>query len=113
MAKKEKFLPREGEQIFADGIKVDCWNQPDQLFNHQVPGKLYLTDQRVFFEASVLVARDTFWEVELGEIAKVKKCLVPPCFPYGVRIVLKNGKKYLLGVYSRGKYVAWLRERLG
>ncbi len=69
--------------------------------------------QRVVFLASGLVGTDKVsWEIALSDIQTVSPCLTPPFFPFGVKMILKNGDTYLLGIIGRNKYVQWISEHL-
>lgn len=84
---------------------------PNLAMNRQVSGKFYFTDQRIVFFASGLIGTKSLnWEIEMQDIAEVKTCLTPPCFPFGILITLKNGDKYKLGLTGRKKYVSWILE---
>ena len=94
-------------------VAADCWRQPAVIGKRQISGRAYFTDQRVVFLASGLVGTDKVsWEIALSDIQTVSPCLTPPFFPFGVKMILKNGDTYLLGIMGRNKYVQWISEHL-
>lgn len=108
MAKKG-FEIRDGEEMFASNVSGDCWKMPQLVASRQVSGKFYFTSERVAFFASGLIGtKSVSWEIEMKDIATVKTCMTPPCFPFGVFITMKNGDKYKLGLLKRKKYVDWI-----
>lgn len=110
---KPTFAPRPGEEIFAQKVGCDCWKMPQVIGKRQVSGKLYMTDQRVAFLASGLIGTASVsWEVAMKDIASVRTCTTPPCFPFGVELTMRNGDVYLLGIMKRDKYVAWLKDHI-
>lgn len=40
----------------------------------------------------------------MKDIDKVKTCLTPPFFPFGILITMKNNDKYKLSLFGRKKY---------
>ena len=110
---KPTFTPRENEEIFAQKVAADCWEMPQVLGKRQGSGKAYFTDQRIAFLASGLVGTASVsWEIEMKDIASVRTCTTPPCFPFGVEITMRDGKVYLLGIMKRDKYVEWLNAHI-
>ena len=110
---KAKFTVRENEEIFAQRVSADCWNMPQVLGNRQISGKFYFTDQRIVFLASGLIGTDSVsWEIEMKDIESVETCLTPPFFPFGIRLTMKNGDQYKLGILKRNKYVEWIKQHL-
>ncbi len=110
---KPKFTDRENEEIFAQRETADCWNMPQVLGNRQISGKFYFTDQRIVFLASGLIGTDSVsWEIEMKDIESVETCLTPPFFPFGIRLTMKNGDQYKLGILKRNKYVEWIKQHL-
>ena len=108
-----KFVVRPDEQIFAERVSADCWNMPQVLGSKQISGKAYFTDQRVVFLASGLIGTTSVsWEIEMKDIASVETCLTPPCFPFGVQIIMKNGDHYKLSIIKRNKYVDWISQHI-
>lgn len=103
---KKTFETRDKEQLLAGKVSGDCWKMPKFSLNRQVSGKYYFTDQRIAFLASGLIGTDSVsWEIEMKDIEKIKTCLTPPFFPFGILITMKNGDKYKLSLFKRGKYV--------
>ncbi len=112
MAKKELEL-RSGEELLANKVSGDCWKMPKLSINKQVSGKYYFTNERVVFLASGLIGTDSVsWEIELKDIDKVKTCLTPPFFPFGILITMKNGDKYKLSILKRNKYFELINSQI-
>ena len=110
---KPTFTPRENEEVFAQKVAADCWEMPQVLGKRQVSGKAYFTDQRIAFLASGLVGTAAVsWEIEMKDIASVESCTTPPFFPFGVRLKMKDGNRYLLGIMKRDKYVDWISKHI-
>ena len=110
---KPTFEPRSGEEVFAQKAGCDCWKMPQVVGKRQISGKLYMTDQRVAFLASGLIGTGSVsWEVEMKDIASVRTCTTPPCFPFGVELTMKNGDVYLLSILKREKYFTWIQEHI-
>ncbi len=104
---------KEDEQLFAGNITGDCWKMPKLSINKQVSGKYYFTDKRIAFMASGLFGTESVsWEIEIKDIDKVKTCLTPPFFPFGIFITMKNGDKYKLSILKRKKYFEWISEHI-
>ena len=103
---KNTFEIKEGEQMLANRISGDCWKMPQLNMSRQVSGKFYFTDKRIAFLATGLIGtKSVSWEIEMKDIATVKTCMTPPCFPFGILITMKNGDKYKIGVIKRKKYI--------
>jgi len=112
MAKKVYEL-KDNEQLFAGKVAGDCWKMPNLSIHRQVSGKYYFTDQRITFLASGLIGTDSVsWEIQMEDIDKVKTCLTPPFFPFGILITMKNGDQYKLSILKRKKYFNWIVEHL-
>lgn len=110
---KKTFEVKEGEQLIANKVSGDCWKMPNFSINRQVSGKYYFTDKRIAFLASGLIGTESVsWEIELKDIAEVKKCLTPPFFPFGISIKMKNGDKYKLSIFKRNKYFEIISEHI-
>jgi len=112
MAKKV-YEVKSDEQLFAGKVSGDCWKMPKTSINRQVSGKYYFTDKRIAFLASGLIGTESVsWEIEMKDIEKVKTCLTPPFFPFGILITMKNGDKYKLSILKRKKYFDWIEEHI-
>lgn len=48
----------------------------------------------------------------MKDIASVRTCTTPPCFPFGVELTMKNGDVYLLSILKREKYFTWIQEHI-
>jgi len=110
---KPVFEAKAGEEVFAEKVSADCWKSPRQVGGRQISGKAYFTDQRIVFLASGLVGTASVsWEIGMGDIASVKTCMTPPCFPFGILIAMKDGSQYKLGIMKRGTYVDWISQHI-
>ena len=110
---KKVYEVKEDEKLFAEKVTGDCWKMPNLTINRQVSGKYYFTDKRITFLASGLIGTNSVsWEIEMKDIAKIKKCLTPPFFPFGILITMKNGDKYKLSIFKRKKYLDWILEHI-
>ncbi len=59
----------------------------------------------VAFLVSGLVGNSVSRKIEIKDIADMKICTIPPFFPFGILITMKNGDKYKLSFMKRKKYV--------
>ncbi len=110
---KPVFAAKEGEEVFAERVSADCWKSPRQIIGRQISGKAYFTDQRIVFLASGLVGTASVsWEIEMKDIASFKTCIIPPFFPFGIMITMKDGSQYKLSIMKRGKYVDWISRHI-
>lgn len=110
---KPTFTLRTGEESFAERVSADCWKMPQVIGKRQVSGKVYMTDQCIAFLASGLIGTASVsWEIEMKDIASVRTCTTPPCFPFGVELTMRDGNVYLLGIMKRDKYVTWIKEHI-
>ena len=110
---KATFTSKEGEKVYAQKVAADCWRQPAVIGKRQISGRAYFTDQRVVFLASGLVGTDKVsWEIALSDIQTVSPCLTPPFFPFGVKMILKNGDTYLLGIMGLKKHELCIAEHV-
>ena len=109
---KPTFSPRAGEEIFAEKVGADCWKMPQVIGKRQISGKVYMTDQRIAFLASGLGTASVSWEIEMTDIASVKTCTTPPCFPFGIELTMRDGSVYMLGIMKRDKYVTWITDHI-
>lgn len=107
------FETRAGEEIFAERVHTDSWKTPRQIGSRQISGKAYFTSQRIVFLASGLIgAASASWELEMKDIASVKACMSPPCFPFGILITMKDGGKYKIAIMKRDKYIDWISKHI-
>lgn len=110
---KKTFEVREGEQLLAGKVSGDCWKMPKYSINKQVSGKYYFTDQRIAFLASGLIGTESVsWEIEIKDIEKIKTCMTPPFFPFGILITMKNKDQYKLSLIKRKKYAELISEQM-
>lgn len=110
---KKVYEVKEDETLFAGKVAGDCWKMPNFSINKQVSGRYYFTDKRIAFLASGLIGTESVsWEIEMKDIDKVKTCLTPPFFPFGILITMKNGDKYKLSILTRKKYFEWISEHI-
>ncbi len=109
---KKVYEVKDDEKLFAGKVTGDCWKMPNLSINKQVSGKYYFTDKRIAFLASGFIGTESVsWEIEMKDIEKVKTCLTPPFFPFGILITMKNGDKYKLSILKRKKYFDWISEQ--
>lgn len=110
---KPVFEAKTDEEVFAEKVSTDCWKSPRQIGGRQISGKAYFTDRRIVFLASGLIGTSSAsWEIEMKDIASVKPCMTPPCFPFGILISMKDGGKYKLGTMKRNKYIDWIAQHI-
>lgn len=110
---KPVFQARAEEEVFAERVAGDTWKTPQQITSRQISGKMYFTDQRIVFLASGLIGTaSASWEIAMKDIQAVEACLTPPCFPFGIRITMKNGGQYKIGIMKRNKYIDWISQHI-
>lgn len=110
---KQMFEAKTGEEVFAEKVAADCWKSPRQAGGRQISGKAYFTDQRIVFLASGLVGTASVsWDIAMKDVASVKACMTPPCFPFGILITMKDNSQYKLGIMKRNKYVDWISQHI-
>jgi hypothetical protein len=76
-----------------------------------VGGRLYLTNQRLVFEAHTINVQGGTTEIELSNINTTKKCWTKflgliPLFPNSLAVFTKTGEEYQFVVFGRGKWAA-------
>lgn len=76
-----------------------------------VGGKLYLTNQRLVFEAHALNIQSGAIEVELANIQSSEKCWtklfgILPLFPNSLAVYTKEGKEFRFALFGRGAWAA-------
>lgn len=104
---KLELLPNE--QILAT-VNGDCWETPWIL--EQVPGVYIFTDQRIIFQGNGLIEKLRLkFEIPYEQICYIEPCLIV-FFPTGIRVWMKNGKKYRLSVMKRKKYMELINSHL-
>ena len=103
---------RGTERLFAVRVPADCWETPQSAGRRRQPGKVSFTDQRVVFAAASPDGAPARWEVELEDVASVQTCMVPPFRPWGVRLCLRGGGHYTLGIPNRSRFVDWLSQQI-
>ncbi len=76
-----------------------------------VGGKLYLTNQRLVFEAHKMNIQGGRTEIDLPDIQSSKKCWTKflgliPLMPNSFAVYTKAGKEYRFVVFGRGAWIA-------
>ena len=76
-----------------------------------VGGKLYLTNQRLVFEAHKFNVQGGTTEIELSDIQSTEKCWTKflgliPLMPNSLAVHTKTGKEYRFVVFFRGSWAA-------
>ena len=96
---------RQSEKLVKDGAA----NLQKNI--ETVGGKLYLTNQRLVFEAHKFNVQSGVTEVELSNIQSSEKCWTKflgflPLFPNSLAIYTKQGKEYRFVLFGRGAWSA-------
>lgn len=81
-----------------------------------VGGKLYLTNQRIVFEAHKLNVQGGITEIELSDIQSSEKCWtkflgIIPLMPNSLAVYTKSGKEYRFVLFGRGAWAAAIEAR--
>ena len=76
-----------------------------------VGGKLYLTNQRLVFEAHQINVQGGITEIELSEVQSTQKCWTKflgfiPLIPNSLAVNTKDGEEYRFVVFGRGAWAA-------
>lgn len=96
---------RENEKVIINQT-CDLW----ELIG-QNTGVVEVTNLRLAFRYKTLLgaSKDNKIEIDLIDIVSAKKCNVGPAFvkiiPTGVKVTMKNGKKYTLSLMKRGALI--------
>jgi len=95
---------RQGEQV----IKKGSANLQKNI--ETVGGKLYLTNQRLVFEAHKFNVQRGVTEVELSNIQAVSPCSTRqwglfPIFPNSLAVYTKHGEEYQFVLFGRSAWV--------
>lgn len=106
---------KENEQAIKSGLA----NLQKNI--ETVGGKLYLTNQRLVFEAHKINVQGGSTEIELSSIQSSKKCWTKflgfiPLMPNSLAIHAKDGKEYRFVLSKRGAWAAAIddaRQLLG
>ena len=70
-------------------------------------GRLYLTNQRLFFKTHVLNINDHELTIELDQIVRTEPCRTFLIVPNGLKLILKSGKTEQFVISKRN---IWLKE---
>lgn len=75
-----------------------------------VGGKLYLTNQRLMFEAHKINVQSGSVEIELSDVQSLEKCWTKflgfiPLMPNSLAVNTKTGKEYRFVLFGRGAWV--------
>jgi hypothetical protein len=100
---------RKNEQIIKDGVA----NLQKGI--ETVGGKLYLTDQRMIFEAHKINIQGGITEIELDRIQSLKKCWTKflgfiPLVPNSLAVYTKSGKEYRFVLFKRGIWMTTIEK---
>jgi hypothetical protein len=76
-----------------------------------VGGKLYLTNQRLVFEAHQINVQGGITEIELSEVQSTQKCWTKflgfiPLMPNSLAVYTKDGEEYRFVLFGRGAWAA-------
>ena len=76
-----------------------------------VGGKLYLTNQRLVFEAHQINVQGGITEIELSEVQSTQKCWTKflgfiPLIPNSLAVNTKDGEEYRFVLFGRGAWEA-------
>ncbi|MBN1954179.1 MAG: hypothetical protein JW900_03920 [Anaerolineae bacterium] len=101
---------RQGEQIVKEGAA----NLQKNI--ETVGGKLYLTSQRLVFEAHKINIQGGRTEVELSNIQSLRPCWTRflgliPLFPNSLAVFTKQGKEYRFVLSGRHAWAAAIEEQ--
>lgn len=104
-----------GEYI-VELIKGDYWKKLFWFIHVQEIGEIAFTNKRVIFKELAKIGHPQFilssFSIPYKEMAYVEKCFTGPFLPFGIKIMTKQGKKYVISVLNRKKYIQ-LIESLG
>ena len=76
-----------------------------------VGGKLYLTNQRLVFEAHLINVQRGVTEIGLSDIQSSEKCWtkfagIVPLVPNSLKVITKQGKEHRFALYGRQAWAA-------
>lgn len=76
-----------------------------------VGGKLYLTNERLIFEAHKINIQNASVEIELSNLQSTEKCWTKflgliPIMPNSLAVYTKEGKEYRFVLFSRSAWIA-------
>ena len=96
---------RQGEQVIKKGVA-----KLQKNIEHVV-GKLFLTGQRLVFEAGKFNFQGGTTEIELSSIQTCEKCWTRllgliPVFPHSLAIHTKQGQEFRFVLLDRGTWAA-------
>lgn len=82
-----------------------------QKSHETVGGKLYLTNQRLLFEAHKINIQGGITEINLSDIQSSEKCWTKflgflPILPNSLAVNTKDGKEYRFVLFGRGAWAA-------
>lgn len=109
MAKTQIEL-RENENLLEE-VKGDYWKTG--LLKKQISGKYTFTDQRIVFTPTMLVdILEDVIEIEYDSIAEINKGMISFIVPTGIKVMQKDGKKHLLSLLKRGKWMDLINSKM-
>jgi len=96
---------RQGEQVVKEGAA----NLQKNI--ETVGGKLWLTNQRLVFEAHKMNVQGGTTEIELSSVQSSRPCWtrllgIIPLFPNSLAVFTKQGKEYRFVLYGRHAWAA-------
>lgn len=100
---------QDGEQVEKE-IKGDYWEKTLCMYS-QKTGKYWFTNQRIIFRGGFVAALD----LPYSEMESVALCNVGPLvqfLPTGIKVTMKDGKKYKLSVLKRKDILALIQSKL-
>ncbi len=102
---------RQGEQVVKEGAA----NLQKNI--ETVGGKLYLTNQRLVFEAHKINFQGGTTEIELSNIQSLRPCWtrflgILPLFPNSLAVFTKQGKEYRFVLFGRHAWAAAIEAQI-
>ena len=86
-----------GEEI-KECVRADYWSKKLGMYS-QNRGRIWITNQRIHVRAGWSYDFD----IEMSQIASLKKSNISLILPIGIDVILKNGKKHRLAVMKRNQ----------
>lgn len=109
---KQPIELRPGEVVLEE-IKADYWEVGFAGMDKQIPGSYVFTNQRVHFLGGFFGHEvDIFF----ADITEISTCNVGPgpvkIIPTGIRLADRSGKKHIVSVMKRQKYIDLIKANL-
>lgn len=101
---------RPGEQVVKEGLA----NLQKNI--ETVGGKLYLTNQRLVFEAHAINFQGGTTEVEMSNVQSARLCWTKllgliPLIPNSIAVATKLGKEYRFVLFNRQEWVTAIESQ--